>query len=134
MTALPSYDPSQDEPDQDESGLAGLVPAIAAVVDDIPVGGSERWDAVILFEVAAGDRWHLSVRAGVPSVTVGGHPSPTVVIEATPEALREVFLGGRDITHQFAHGGMRLRAGDYYDVIFLSRALGRLKRELGRSQ
>ncbi|WP_158564108.1 hypothetical protein [Jiangella anatolica] len=124
MTALPSYDPSQDD----------LVAAIAAVVVDIPAGGTERWDAVILFEVATGERWHLSVSAGVPGVVRGGHPAPTVVVEATPEALREVFLDGRDITHQFAHGGMRLRAGDYYDLIFLSRALGRLKREQGRSR
>jgi hypothetical protein len=109
-----------------------LPETIAAVVASVPGTGLERWHTVLQFEPDRGPTLHLVVAAGQISLRRGGHPSPTTAVRTTREALAEVFLTGRDITHHFANGDMRLRCGDYYDVIFLSRALGRLRRDRAR--
>lgn len=109
-----------------------LVDAVARVVEPLRADGLERWNTVLQFEPRSGRPFHLVVAAGRVRVCPGGHPAPTTVVEATADAVTEVFFTGRDVTHQFAHGGMRLRGGDYYDVVFLSRALGRLHRGLDR--
>ncbi len=104
-------------------------PDLSAAIDEIvaalPARGLERWHTVVLFELAGGARLHLVARAGALRGYAGGHPAPRTVVAATPEALAEVFFTARDITHQFAQGTMRLVSGDYYDAIFLSRALRR---------
>jgi hypothetical protein len=106
-----------------------LPEAIATVIASVPRTGLERWHTVLQFEPDRGPAMHLVVAGGEISLRRGGHPSPTTVVWTTREALAEVFLTERDITHHFAEGAMRLRGGDYYDVIFLSRALGRLRRD-----
>jgi hypothetical protein len=106
-----------------------LPEAIAAVIASVPRTGLERWHTVLQFEPDRGPVIHLVVAEGRINLRRGGHPSPTTAVRTTREALAEVFLTERDITHHFADGGMRLRCGDYYDVIFLSRALGRLRRD-----
>lgn len=108
--------------------LPDLVDTIDAVVARVPGTGLERWHTVLQFEPGGAPPLHLVVRAGQIEVRAGGHPRPTTVVQTTAEALIAVFQSGRDITHHFAEGTMRVRGGDYYDVIFLSRALGRLRR------
>lgn len=105
-----------------------LLEPIAAVVADLDPTGFERWNTVVQFESRSRDIVHLVVHSGVVSARPGGHPAPRTLVQATREALFEVFLGQRDVTHQFAHGGMRVLAGDYYDMLLLSRSLGRLRR------
>jgi hypothetical protein len=108
--------------------LPNLLNMIDTVVARVPGIGLERWHTVLQFEPEGATPLHLVVRAGEIAVRAGGHPRPTTVVQTSQEALVEVFATGRDITHHFAEGAMRVRGGDYYDVIFLSRALGRLRR------
>jgi hypothetical protein len=61
----------------------------------------------------------------------GSHPRPTTTIRTTADALVDVFDKDRDITHLVADGSVEVLSGDYYDLIMLSRVLGRLRRVHG---
>jgi hypothetical protein len=118
--------PASAEPAEPLAGPAGELAGALATYDG---RAAERWRSVVAFHLD-GELWiHLRVGDGRVTLHGGRPPTPATVVEAPSDALWDWVSGRRDITHRIADGSARVSAGDYYDLVLLSRVFGRLQRE-----